>query len=49
MAIANSASDKVKFCREYEVEIKGEEWPVHPPAQAILADRERCCRIMQRV
>jgi hypothetical protein len=39
MAIANSASDKVKFCREYEVEIKGEEWPVHHLPQAILADR----------
>lgn len=39
MAIANSASDKVKFCREYGVEIKEEEWPVHHLPQAILADR----------
>ena len=39
MAIANSASDKVKFCNEYEVEIKEGGMVYHHLPQAILADR----------
>jgi hypothetical protein len=39
MAIANAASDKVTFCREYGIEITEEDWPVHHLPEAILADR----------
>ncbi|WP_207641035.1 hypothetical protein [Desulfofalx alkaliphila] len=39
MAIANSATDKVKFCREYEIDISTEDWPVHYIPEAIIADR----------
>lgn len=39
MALANAASDKVKFCREYGIEITEEDWPVHHLPEAILGDR----------
>jgi len=39
MAIANAASDKVAFCKEYGIEITEEDWPVHHIPEAILADR----------
>lgn len=39
MAIANAASDKVKYCAEYGVEISEEEWPCHHIPEAILGDR----------
>lgn len=38
-ALSNCTSDKVKFCKEYNIEIKEEEWPVHYLPDAILADR----------
>ena len=39
MAIANAASDKVKYCTEYGVEISNEDWPCHHIPEAILGDR----------
>lgn len=39
MAIANAASDKVNFCKEYGIEITEDDWPVHHIPEAILADR----------
>lgn len=39
MAIANAASDKVKYCAEYGVEINDEDWPCHHIPEAILGDR----------
>jgi hypothetical protein len=39
MALANAAADKVKFCREYGIEITEEDWPVHHLPDAILGDR----------
>jgi hypothetical protein len=39
MAIANAACDKVKFCAEYDVDIKEDEWPCHHVPAAILGDR----------
>lgn len=39
MAIANAASDKVAYCREYGVGIAEEEWPCHHIPAAILGDR----------
>jgi hypothetical protein len=39
MAIANAASDKVKYCAEYGVEITDGEWPCRHVPNAILGDR----------
>ena len=39
MAIANSASDKVKYCAEYGVHITDSEWPCRHVPNAILGDR----------
>ena len=39
MAIANAASDKVKYCLEYGVEITDSEWPCRHVPNAILGDR----------
>jgi hypothetical protein len=39
MAIANSVSDKVKYCAEYGVEISADEWPCHGVPGAIRGDR----------
>lgn len=39
MAIANAASDKTAYCREYGINITGEEWPCHHIPSAILGDR----------
>lgn len=39
MALANTATDKVTFCKDYGIDIDSEEWPcVHMP-DAILGDR----------
>ncbi|MEG0774394.1 Mu transposase C-terminal domain-containing protein [Clostridium sp.] len=38
-ALANAMSDKVKFCKEYDIEISEEEWPVHHIPYSILGDR----------
>lgn len=39
MAIANAASDKTAYCREYGINITEEEWPCHHIPSAILGDR----------
>lgn len=39
MAIANAASDKTAYCREYGINITAEEWPCHHIPSAILGDR----------
>jgi len=39
MALANAASDKVKFCAEYGIEISEDDWPCHHIPEAILGDR----------
>ena len=39
MALANAASDKVSFCREYGIDIEEKDWPVHNLPESILADR----------
>jgi hypothetical protein len=39
MAIANAASDKVKYCAEYGVAIADGEWPCRHMPNAILGDR----------
>lgn len=39
MAIANAASDKVVYCREYGISIAKEEWPCYHIPAVILGDR----------
>ncbi len=39
MALANSAMNKVKFCKEYDIDISEDEWPVHYLPDSIVADR----------
>lgn len=39
MAIANAVSDKVRYCAEYGVDIREEDWPCHHLPEAILGDR----------
>ncbi|TFB21475.1 DNA-binding protein [Filobacillus milosensis] len=39
MALANAASDKVSFCRDFGIEIEKHEWPVAHLPESILADR----------
>ena len=39
MAIVNAASDKVKYCAEYGIEITDSEWPCRGVPGAILGDR----------
>ncbi len=39
MALANTASDKVAYCKKYGIEIKKEEWNCHYLPQTLLADR----------
>lgn len=39
MALANTATNKVEFCKEYGIEISKEEWPVNYLPETILADR----------
>ncbi|MBD2359780.1 DDE-type integrase/transposase/recombinase [Anabaena minutissima FACHB-250] len=39
MALANAATDKVKFCQEYDVEISEDEWPCRHIPDSILGDR----------
>ena len=39
MAIANAASDKVKYCAEYGIEITEDEWPCHGVPGTIRGDR----------
>lgn len=39
MALANAATDKVEFCREYGIEISESDWPCKHVPDAILGDR----------
>ncbi len=39
MALANCACNKKIFCKEYDIEIEEEDWPVHFLPEVILADR----------
>lgn len=39
MALANTASDKVSYCKKYGIEITKEEWDCHYLPQTLLADR----------
>lgn len=39
MALANAASDKVKFCAEYGIEISENDWPSHHLPATLTADR----------
>lgn len=39
MALANSAMDKVKFCKEYGMDISENQWPMHYIPESIVADR----------
>lgn len=39
MALANATSPKVDFCKDYDIEITDEDWPVHYLPESMLADR----------
>ncbi|MBW4419913.1 MAG: DDE-type integrase/transposase/recombinase [Myxacorys californica WJT36-NPBG1] len=39
MALVNAATDKVRFCKEYGIEITEEDWLCHHLPDAILGDR----------
>ncbi|ATP42150.1 DNA-binding protein [Solibacillus sp. R5-41] len=39
MALANTASDKVSYCKQYSIDIEKEEWACHYLPQTLLADR----------
>ncbi|MDY0236318.1 MAG: Mu transposase C-terminal domain-containing protein [Gudongella sp.] len=39
MALLNSATDKKKFCSEYDIDIISQEWPAKHICKRILADR----------
>lgn len=39
MALDNMVSDKVEFCKKYNIEITDEQWPVHYLPEIIIADR----------
>lgn len=39
MALANATTNKVKFCKQFGIEIEEKDWPVHHLAETIIADR----------
>ena len=39
MALVNTVKNKVEFCKEYDIEINEEEWPIHYLPDTILTDR----------
>jgi hypothetical protein len=39
MAIANTVSDKVQFCKQFDISITKQQWPVEHLPQIMLADR----------
>lgn len=39
MALANTASDKVSYCKQYGIDISREDWDCHYLPQILLADR----------
>ncbi|UTW70537.1 hypothetical protein KHA80_09280 [Anaerobacillus sp. HL2] len=40
MALANTVTDKQKFCAEYGIPISKEDWPCEHLPEVLLADRE---------
>lgn len=39
MALANTTTNKVEYCREYGIDISEDDWPCHHLPQTILGDR----------
>ncbi|MBC2579589.1 Mu transposase C-terminal domain-containing protein [Clostridium sp. DJ247] len=39
MALANATTDKIKFCKEYGINIDEEEWPCFHTPESIIGDR----------
>lgn len=39
MALYNATTDKVRFCKEYAIDIEQEEWPCFHTPEAIIGDR----------
>jgi Integrase core domain/Mu transposase, C-terminal len=39
MALANTAMDKVEYCRQYEIDISEDDWPCHHLPDAFFGDR----------
>lgn len=39
MALDNMVSDKVEFCKQYQIDITEEQWPSHHIPEIIIADR----------
>lgn len=39
MALANAGMDKVKFCKEYNIDITEDEWPMYHLPESIIGDR----------
>ncbi len=39
MALLNATMDKVRFCKQYGIEIHEEDWPIHYLPETIIADR----------
>ncbi|MCX7745575.1 MAG: Mu transposase C-terminal domain-containing protein [Clostridia bacterium] len=39
MALANAFTDKVSYCKEYDIDIESKEWPCYHTPQAVLGDR----------
>jgi hypothetical protein len=39
MALDNMVADKVKFCKQYNIDIEEEQWPTHHLPAIIIADR----------
>lgn len=39
MALSNTATSKVQYCKEFGIEINDSDWPCHSLPEAILADR----------
>ena len=38
-ALANTVSNKVEFCKQYDIDISEEQWPVHHLCDTLMADR----------
>jgi hypothetical protein len=39
MALANAFCEKVSYCKEYDIDIEGEDWPCFNTPQVVLGDR----------
>lgn len=38
-ALANAMTNKVEYCRQYDIDISDEQWPVHHLCDTLMADR----------